>query len=73
MSENPGFTGNLRYLTAALSELGQVDEARQCARAMLAREPGFRLSVWEATRQPFQDPALKARYIGALRKVGLPQ
>jgi hypothetical protein len=56
-----------------LAALNRLDEARNVAAEMLKLEPGFRLSVYERTRQPFQDPQIKTRYVEHLRQVGLPE
>jgi adenylate cyclase len=72
-SENPTYTANHRILMADLAALNRLDEARNVAAEMLKLEPGFRLSVYERTRQPFQDPQIKTRYVEHLRQVGLPE
>jgi adenylate cyclase len=72
-SENPLYTSNLRYLSAALAALGRIEEAREVAIGLLRQEPDFRLSTYSRTRQPFRDAALSARYIGHLGKAGLPE
>jgi adenylate cyclase len=73
ISENPGYTANLRYLIAALIAMDRVDEARELAQELLRYEPGFRLSEWERTRQPFRDAVMREKYVGALTKAGLPR
>jgi len=72
-SENSAYTGNLRYLIAALVANSQLDEARAWAQRLLEREPGFRLDVWQLTRQPFRDAALRERHLERLRMAGLPR
>jgi adenylate cyclase len=72
MAENPRYTANLRYLTAALAALDRLDEAREVAASLLRCEPGFNLSRFEKTLQPFRDPDMKARYLQHLRRAGLP-
>jgi adenylate cyclase len=72
-SENPQYTANLRYLTAALGALDRLDEARNTAATLMQREPEFRLSVFERTLQPFRDPEMRSRYLEHLRKSGLPE
>ena len=70
--ENPGYTSNLRYLIAALVALERMQEAEAVVAELLRREPDFRISVWERSRQPFRDPEIKTRHIGRLAKAGLP-
>jgi adenylate cyclase len=70
-SENPAYTANLRYLIAALAALGRADEARATARKLTELEPSFRLEPF-ATRQPFRDVDLGAKFIEHLRKAGVP-
>jgi adenylate cyclase len=67
-SENPRYTANLRVLTAALAALDRLDEAREVARQLLALDPGFTLSRYEA-EQPFRHSMV----IDNLRKAGLPR
>jgi adenylate cyclase len=69
---NPRYTANLRYLAAALAALGRLDEAREVAASLLRCDPGFRVSRFEQTLQPFRNPDLKARYIEHLKEAGLP-
>jgi adenylate cyclase len=71
-SENPTYSGNLRYLAAALVALGRRDEARDAAARMMQLEPGFRLSDYECTRQPFRDPGTRAMHMTHLKEAGLP-
>jgi adenylate cyclase len=72
-SENPQYTANLRYLTAALAALDRLDEAREMAASLMQREPDFRLGAFARTLQPFRDTELSARYLQHLRKSGLPE
>jgi len=72
-SENPLYTSNLRYLSAALAALDRLDEARGIAERLIRQEPGFRLSVYGLRRQPFRDRDLGAKYIEHLGKAGLPR
>jgi len=71
-SENPLYTSNLRYLSAALAALGRLDEARGIAARLIGQEPGFRLSTYNQLRQPFRDRDIAARYVEHLGKAGLP-
>lgn len=72
-AENPTFTSNLRMLITSLAALDRLDEARDVASTLLKLEPDFRLSVYERTRQPFQQPEIKVRLMEHLRRAGLPE
>ncbi len=72
VNESPRHTANLRYLAASLAALGRIEEAREAGRKFLELDPGFRLSTFERTLQPFQVPELKSRHIEHLGKAGLP-
>ena len=72
-NENGLYTANHRILIAGLVGLERLDEAREVAARMLKLEPGFRLSTYERTRQPFRHPQIKERYLEHLRAVGLPE
>jgi TolB-like protein/class 3 adenylate cyclase/Tfp pilus assembly protein PilF len=72
-SENPTYTANHRIMIADLAALGRIEEARKVATDMMKLEPDFRISAYERTRQPFQHPQIKARYMEHLRLAGLPE
>jgi adenylate cyclase len=72
MNENPLYTSNLRYLSAALAALDKIDEAQAVATQLLRQEPEFRISTYSRTRQPFRHPDISARYLDHLTKAGLP-
>lgn len=72
-SENPFYTANLRYLAAALAALGRIDEAHEVSAALTTRDPGFRLSRFEGTLQPFRDREVSSRFMEHMRKAGLPE
>jgi adenylate cyclase len=72
LTENPSYTAACRLLTAAYVGHGQVEAARQVGRQLLAVEPGFRVTQYIETRQPFRDPGLADLYIAHLRAAGLP-
>ena len=72
-SENPAYTGNLRYLIAALVALDRLDEALDCARRLMDLEPDFRLSEYQRTRLAFRDPEIRIRHVERLRAAGLPE
>ena len=73
MSENPGFTPNLRYLTAALAASGKITEARQLARLFLERQPTFTLKKYETPGMPFRDLDLRKIHLKHLSRAELPQ
>jgi adenylate cyclase len=73
MNENPLYTSNLRYLSAALVALDRVDEARALAMNLMRQEPNFRVGAYGKTRQPFRDPELGGKYLEHLRRAGLPE
>ena len=68
MNENPLYTSNLRYLSAALAALDKIDEAQAVAAQLLRQEPEFRISTYSRTRQPFRHPEISARVLGSSNK-----
>lgn len=72
-AENPLFTANYRLLAGSLVASGELGEARQVAARMLALEPGFKVSEWARTRQPFRDPAAGRLYAERLLAAGFPK
>ncbi|MEE8506148.1 MAG: adenylate/guanylate cyclase domain-containing protein [Kiloniellales bacterium] len=71
--EHPLYTSNLRMLSASLSAVGRIEEACEVADRLMAIEPGFGLTFYEQTRQPFKPPELCRRFIEHLRRTGLPE
>jgi adenylate cyclase len=69
--ENPRWTANLRFLAANLAAAGQLDEARDVRRALLAVEPGFRVDRFMES-YPLRDPERRVRFAEHLRRAGLP-
>jgi adenylate cyclase len=57
-------------LAAVYSELGREAEARAEAAEVLRLNPHFSLEVLRQ-RAPIKDPAIRERYLAALRKAGL--
>ena len=55
---------------AALRDLGRFDEAQGQAREILASTPDISTDRFAST-QPFQDAALRERYLATLREAGL--
>jgi adenylate cyclase len=72
LNENPLYTANLRILTASLSALDRLDDARDVANRLVALQPDFSLATYDRTLQPFRDADIRARFIDHLRKAGLP-
>jgi adenylate cyclase len=72
VAENPSYTATLRIFIAALVAHGDAEQAQVAAATLLSREPNFRISDYERTRQPFQPQHLIRRYIQHLRDAGLP-
>ncbi len=60
------------FLTAAYSELGRDDEAKEMAQQLLKRHPNFSLSSWKYARA-YKNPEDTERLLNALRKAGLPE
>jgi adenylate cyclase len=72
LQEFPNYTANLRFTTAALVELGRVDEARDMARPVMAVQPEFRVQD-VIDRHPYRDLDRRMRIAQALIKAGLPE
>lgn len=68
---NPNYTSNLRMMAAALVALHRREQARQLAREVLEREPGFRVGPMIAL-QAFRDEAARQRFGDQLIEAGLP-
>jgi adenylate cyclase len=69
---NPGHLAARRNLAACLAQLGRLEEAKAAAADLLIRDPGFRVSVFEA-RYPLRRPADRERLMAGLRAAGLPE
>ena len=59
-------------MSAALTQLGLLEEARKEAKLYLATIPHFRISHWVET-QPYRGMAVRDRLLEDLRKAGLPE
>jgi tetratricopeptide (TPR) repeat protein len=70
-SLNPRLASNLRWLIASLVAIGNLDEARQCAQALLEVNPRFRLSAY-AGWCPL-EPDLRQELLARLHSAGLPE
>jgi adenylate cyclase len=71
-NQNPKYSANLRILVAAQVGAGDLQEASETAAELLTVEPRFRVSLYDATLQPFCEEATRKRYIEYLRAAGLP-
>ncbi len=60
------------WLVAALMEQGRHGPAEEQVSAILARDPGFSVSVWRSAMQ-FKDPEQDDRFTRSLRAAGLPK
>jgi adenylate cyclase len=70
--EAPGHLAAHRNLAACFAQLGRIEEARASAADLLAREPSFRISVFES-KYPLRRPHDRERLISGLRAAGLPE
>jgi TolB-like protein/Flp pilus assembly protein TadD len=72
IEENPRFPGAYRLLTATYGQLGKVEDAKVALGELLRQMPGLTVA---ATRQqvPWKRPGDADRYLGGLRKAGLPE
>lgn len=68
--KNARHAANLRTLTASLVANGEIEEAREVARQLLALNPGFRLARF-AARTPLTGHVLE-HFLARLRTAGLP-
>lgn len=71
MAAMPVSISPLRSAIFALHELGQEAEARALAGRLLELNPAFRVGAFSRV-QPFLDSSFAQRYMGALRRAGLP-
>jgi adenylate cyclase len=72
MAANPRFVGNLRFLAASLAAVGQLEEAREVAEALLRLNPKFRARPF-ADGHAFKDPEQRRLFGDHLVKAGLPE
>jgi tetratricopeptide (TPR) repeat protein len=68
---NSNMAGTYRVLIAALALSGKIEEARSACKGLLAVEPAFRISGWDARMR--WVPEAKAAILKGLRLVGLPE
>jgi len=67
----PGVSGAYLSLTAALTELGRSDEAREVIEELYRQVPDFNLRQRLDMMRPFTEPTLLATLTGALSKAGI--
>jgi len=72
LQDHPGHLAAHRNLAICFALMGRMDEARAAAAELLAREPTFRISVFES-RYPLRRPADRERIVAGLRAAGLPE
>ena len=72
VARNPNHFSPHRHLAIIFSELGRKEEAQAEVAEMLRISPSATLKG-QRKQMPFSDQALVARYMGALRKAGLPE
>ena len=70
--DNLGHLAVHRNLAACFAQLGRMEEAKAAAADLLAREPSFRISVFES-KYPLRRPGDRERLISGLRAAGLPE
>lgn len=56
-----------RRLAVIYVEMGQLDQARQMARSILKRSPGFKYNIL-ARKLPFKNPDRNKRILDSLEK-----
>lgn len=72
INASPGYTASLRFTIASLSASGQMEQAREMARALMQIQPDFRVrSVRE--RHPYRDTDRRDRIANELVLAGLPE
>jgi len=72
MADNPSYTSNLRFTTAALSALGRTADARRLGAEILRIDPGFRVGALRQ-QHPYRDQERRARIADHLIVAGLPE
>jgi hypothetical protein len=68
---NSNMAGTYRIFIAALALSGSIGEARSSCKGLLAVEPAFRISDWDARMR--WVPEAKAVMLKGLRLAGLPE
>jgi len=71
IQQNPIYGPPWRFLAASCENMGLHDQAREAARRLLELTPDFTLSRYAAD-MPYQDKQQVERFLGVLRKAGVP-
>lgn len=71
LDEWPSYVVTLRYLAAALSHLGRIEEAREVCAELLRRAPSA--SLTRAALSKFRTKQMLDLYVDGLRMAGLPE
>jgi adenylate cyclase len=72
VAEDPGYDMAYRTLAASYAHLGRLEQAREALEEELRLDPG--LSLRKVRQQnPTTEPDFLARWLGGLRKAGLPE
>jgi adenylate cyclase len=72
LAAQPGYRAAMRFRAASCAYLGRIEESRDWLSRMLRLEPGLTIARVKASAPPF-PPEFLARYVGGLRKAGLPE
>ncbi|GJD48274.1 hypothetical protein OPKNFCMD_0991 [Methylobacterium crusticola] len=70
ITDKPSWTSSYRVLAASLAHLGRHAQARDAVRALLAREPGYRIA---RALQLYRPSPGKEIFVSGLRAAGVPE
>jgi TolB-like protein/tetratricopeptide (TPR) repeat protein len=73
LHEQPHFSPALRVKVVSLTQLGRIEEARDCLQSLLERQPGLTIAWYRRYGVRFLPPETLAVIIEAMRKAGLPE
>jgi TolB-like protein len=73
LHEQPHFSPALRVKVVSLAQLGRIEEARDCLRSVLERQPGLTIAWYRRYGVRFLPPETLAVIVEAMRKAGLPE
>ena len=73
LHENPLFTPNLRYLTAAYVAAGEPKEAHKAAAKLCTLQPAFTLKGYAESILPLKGAAERSLHLEHLREAGVPR
>jgi adenylate cyclase len=60
------------YLAICHASLGNMEKAREHAKAMIASRPDSSVQTW-LPKEPFRDPADLEHFVAGMRKAGFPE